>query len=131
MVEFEVSDDISADEARQLIEAEPPLSNTDSNPFQKQLQKKGVKLMADREILLSLEKNQVIIADLPKPLKIRFYYSIIPEISITICNSCFRMFHADDFEMAYLRSGGCPFCRNVPQRNSNAISVDDDELDDL
>lgn len=36
LVEFEVAEDISADEARHLIEAEPPLSTTE-NPFQKQV----------------------------------------------------------------------------------------------
>ncbi|VDM24258.1 unnamed protein product [Toxocara canis] len=90
LVEFEVADDIPTDEARQLIEAEPPLSTTDK-PFQKQLQKKNTAIVADRQALLNLEKNQAIIADWPKPLKTRFYYNVIPEISITICSSCFRV----------------------------------------
>ncbi|EJD73786.1 hypothetical protein LOAG_18816 [Loa loa] len=107
------NDDINLEEARQLISAEPPLGQS-KNPLQEQMNLKTGKVVADRETLLMLEKQQVIIAEWPTPFVTRFYYNVIPEISITQCNSCYRMFHADDFEMACLKTGACPFCHVAP-----------------
>ncbi|MCP9265899.1 hypothetical protein DINM_021310 [Dirofilaria immitis] len=71
------------------------------NPLQEQMNLKIGKVVADREMLLKLEKQQVIIAEWPPPFVTRFYYN---------------MFHADDFEMACLKTGACPFCHVAPQR---------------
>lgn len=49
------------------------------------------KVVADRETLLKLEKQQVIIAEWQAPFVTRFYYNIIPEISVTQCSSCYRV----------------------------------------
>ncbi|EJW79340.1 hypothetical protein WUBG_09751, partial [Wuchereria bancrofti] len=89
LVEFFVSDDINLEEARQLISVEPPLGQS-KNPLQEQMNLKTGKVVADRETLLKLERQQVIIAEWPAPFVTRFYYNIIPEISITQCTSCYR-----------------------------------------
>ncbi|VDO26073.1 unnamed protein product [Onchocerca flexuosa] len=128
LVEFIVSDDINLEEARQLINAEPPLGQIE-NPLQEQMSLKTGKVMANREILLRLEKQQVIIAEWPPPFATRFYYNIIPEISIIQCNSCYRMFHADDFEIACLKTGGCPFCHVAPQKKTNRNFIGDNDIE--
>uniref|UniRef100_A0A8L7T2X8 Intraflagellar transport protein 122 homolog n=1 Tax=Brugia malayi TaxID=6279 RepID=A0A8L7T2X8_BRUMA len=128
LVEFFISDDINLKEARQLISVEPPLGQN-KNPLQEQMNLKTGKVVADRETLLKLEKQQVIIAEWPAPFVTRFYYNIIPEISITQCTSCYRMFHADDFEMAYLKTGACPFCHVVPHKRTNYNFIDDNNVE--
>uniref|UniRef100_A0A8R1TUJ1 Intraflagellar transport protein 122 homolog n=1 Tax=Onchocerca volvulus TaxID=6282 RepID=A0A8R1TUJ1_ONCVO len=128
LVEFIVSDDINLEEARQLINAEPPLGQVE-NPLQEQMSLKTGKVIANREILLKLEKQQVIIAKWPPPFVTRFYYNIIPEISIIQCNSCYRMFHADDFEIACLKTGGCPFCHVAPQKKTNHNFIGDNDIE--
>uniref|UniRef100_A0AAF5PHL4 Intraflagellar transport protein 122 homolog n=3 Tax=Wuchereria bancrofti TaxID=6293 RepID=A0AAF5PHL4_WUCBA len=128
LVEFFVSDDINLEEARQLISVEPPLGQS-KNPLQEQMNLKTGKVVADRETLLKLERQQVIIAEWPAPFVTRFYYNIIPEISITQCTSCYRMFHADDFEMAYLKTGACPFCHVVPQKRTSYNFIDDNNVE--
>lgn len=36
----------------------------------------------------------------------------MPDVSITKCESCNRVFHTDDFELQLLQKGYCPFCRS-------------------
>uniref|UniRef100_A0A915PHM5 Intraflagellar transport protein 122 homolog n=1 Tax=Setaria digitata TaxID=48799 RepID=A0A915PHM5_9BILA len=112
LVEFVVSDDINLEEAQRLINAEPPLSQM-GNPLQEQMSHKIGDVMADRETLLKLEKQQVIIANWPPPFVTRFYYN---------------MFHADDFEMACLRTGACPFCHVPPQKKTEFDIINDDNI---
>ncbi|VDM96734.1 unnamed protein product, partial [Thelazia callipaeda] len=88
LVEFTISDDIDLEEARRIINAEPPLHQIEENPLQKQMNMETNKIIADRETLLKLEKHQVIISEWPPPFVTRFYYNVIPEVSITHCNSC-------------------------------------------
>ncbi|KAL3982366.1 WD domain G-beta repeat family protein [Acanthocheilonema viteae] len=128
LVEFVVSDDINLEEARQLISAEPPLDQI-KHPLQEQMNLKTGKVVADRETLLKLEKQQVIIAEWPPPFVTRFYYNVIPEISITQCSSCYRMFHADDFEMACLKTGACPFCHVASQKKTDHNFIDDTDIE--
>lgn len=37
------------------------------------------------------------------------------------------MFHMDDFEMAVLQEGFCPFCRTKQEREDKSYLMDDDE----
>ncbi|VDK27728.1 unnamed protein product [Gongylonema pulchrum] len=87
------------------------------------------KIVANRETLLNLDRRQVIVAEWPPPLFTRFYYNIIPEISISQCSSCHHMFHADDFEMACLKTGACPFCHVVQQKRTDFDINDEGDLE--
>ncbi|VIO86941.1 Uncharacterized protein BM_BM3532 [Brugia malayi] len=40
-----------------------------------------------------------------------------------------QMFHADDFEMAYLKTGACPFCHVVPHKRTNYNFIDDNNVE--
>ncbi|KAM3726019.1 Intraflagellar transport protein [Dirofilaria immitis] len=41
----------------------------------------------------------------------------------------FQMFHADDFEMACLKTGACPFCHVAPQKKTNHSFIDDNDIE--
>ncbi len=49
-------------------------------------------------------------------------------VSIASSNDCLQMFHLDDYELAVLQEGHCPFCRipyEIQDNSHNAI----DDLD--
>uniref|UniRef100_A0A8R1EG47 Intraflagellar transport protein 122 homolog n=2 Tax=Caenorhabditis japonica TaxID=281687 RepID=A0A8R1EG47_CAEJA len=128
LIEFKIEPDISTDEARELIESEPPLSDDDYNPLRGV--KKGVKdIVLNRESLSRLEQGHVIIQTFPPPLAPKFLFNVMPSINIAQCKGCNKVFDLDDFEMACLRKGHCPYCRTSYERNE-AFFVDDDEEDE-
>ncbi|XP_066911742.1 intraflagellar transport protein 122 homolog isoform X2 [Clytia hemisphaerica] len=61
--------------------------------------------------LKKLSRTTVFIKEWQAPLRYQYYRNLIPEISITMCKSCWRMYHAEDFELLMLQNGCCPFCR--------------------
>ncbi|WKY05247.1 hypothetical protein Q1695_005901 [Nippostrongylus brasiliensis] len=123
LIEFSVDPAVPTDEAVKLVESEPPLADSNFNPFQSFSKKSGdVVLSADD--LLRLEKGQVVILQLPPPLKTRFLFNQMPSISVSKCSSCNKLFHSDDFEMAVLQEGHCPFCRSVQERPDNPYLID-------
>ncbi|ETN80766.1 hypothetical protein NECAME_08940 [Necator americanus] len=134
LIEFTIDGSISTEEATSLIESEPPLNDSNFNPFQNisvlikidvALQKKSGEVCLSRDDLNRLEKGQVIILHLPEPLKTRFLFNQMPSISVSKCPSCNKVFHSDDFEMAVLQEGHCPFCRSVQERPDNPYALDD------
>jgi len=70
-----------------------------------------VPVVVGRSVLESLHHSEVLVKKLGAPLGNQYYRSIIPDISITICSSCNKMFLADDYELQVLAKGHCPFCR--------------------
>ncbi|KAK6748591.1 hypothetical protein RB195_001298 [Necator americanus] len=124
LIEFTIDESISTEEATSLIESEPPLNDSNFNPFQN-ISKKSGEVCLSRDDLNRLEKGQVIILHLPEPLKTRFLFNQMPSISVSKCPSCNKVFHSDDFEMAVLQEGHCPFCRSVQERPDNPYALDD------
>ncbi|CAD6191210.1 unnamed protein product [Caenorhabditis auriculariae] len=124
LVEFSVAQDISSEEALQLIQAEPPLEDANFNPFHN---KKGTPVVLDREKLARLEQGQVVVIPNREPLQPRYFFNTMPTISIAQCSSCFKLFHLDDFEMAVLQKGYCPFCRTSLQRNAGLQYDEEDD----
>uniref|UniRef100_A0A1I7UIF5 Intraflagellar transport protein 122 homolog n=2 Tax=Caenorhabditis tropicalis TaxID=1561998 RepID=A0A1I7UIF5_9PELO len=125
LVEFKIDSDISLDEVKELIESEPPLAVDDYNPLRSM--KKGVKeIILNRESLARLERGQVIIQTFQPPLAPKFLFNVMPSITIALCKGCNKVFDLDDFEMACLRKGHCPFCRTSYERNE-AFFVEEEE----
>ncbi|KIH58129.1 hypothetical protein ANCDUO_11670 [Ancylostoma duodenale] len=124
LIEFIVDDDIPTEEAVSLVESEPPLSDSNFNPFQN-ISKKSTEVCLNRDDLTRLEKGQVIILHLPAPLKTRFLFNQMPSISVSKCPSCNKVFHSDDFEMAVLQEGHCPYCRSVQEKVDNPYALDE------
>eukprot|EP00794_Sanderia_malayensis_P006236 gene6236-6953_t len=68
-------------------------------------------VLVGRSTLKNLNRTEVFVKKWPKPLRYQYYRNIIPDVSIKMCDSCFRLFHTDDFELSVLQQGRCPFCR--------------------
>ncbi|KAK5968432.1 hypothetical protein GCK32_016817 [Trichostrongylus colubriformis] len=105
LVEFTVDPNLPIDEAVKL--------------------KKTTEVCLNADDLSRLEKGQVVVLHLPPPLKTRFLFNQMPSISVSKCPSCNKVFHSDDFEMAVLQEGHCPFCRSVQERSDNAYLIDE------
>ena len=43
----------------------------------------------------------------------KFFKNMVPDVSITMCESCCKCFLQDEYEFAYIEKGHCPFCKNV------------------
>jgi intraflagellar transport protein 122 len=68
-------------------------------------------VVANHNVLRSLSRTEVIVCTWPKPMRNQYFKIIMPDVSITHCNSCNKMFHKDDYELLALQLGHCPFCR--------------------
>ncbi|KAF5403013.1 Intraflagellar transport protein [Paragonimus heterotremus] len=65
----------------------------------------------DAETLRSIPASEVIVIEQTDPLQPRYYKSVLPEVIITQCTTCHKLFNTDDYELAVLQKGHCPFCR--------------------
>ncbi|KAK9891411.1 hypothetical protein WA026_014648 [Henosepilachna vigintioctopunctata] len=150
LVEFVLEEGISDLEAVRLIDT-PPKSekrteivegaaetlnldqspNEEEDPFTSRVAdfEKGdghfMPITLDRKGLISMDSLSVLIAKWDPPLKYRYYRNLLPDLQITMCYSCFKAFHIDDYEMQILQKGHCPFCRHIPE---HLISNNSDEF---
>ncbi|CAH8841801.1 unnamed protein product [Trichobilharzia szidati] len=63
----------------------------------------------DIATLKAIPFNEVIIID-NSPLRPRYYKSVLPDVSITQCSVCHKLFYTDDYELVSLQQGRCPYC---------------------
>ncbi|NXC35428.1 IF122 protein, partial [Campylorhamphus procurvoides] len=70
-----------------------------------------VPVVVSRAVLRSMSRRDVLVKRWPKPLRWQYYRSLLPDASITMCPSCFQMFHTEDYELLILQHNCCPFCR--------------------
>ncbi|XP_058701306.1 intraflagellar transport protein 122 homolog isoform X3 [Poecile atricapillus] len=70
-----------------------------------------VPVVVSRAVLRSMSRRDVLIKRWPRPLRWQYYRSLLPDASITMCPSCFQMFHTEDYELLILQHNCCPFCR--------------------
>lgn len=150
LVEFELEEGISDDEAVRLIEApvesgEKQWTSSSNNGYQTlQIQHDESKpdpftarlvnfesggddvspVIVNRTTLEAMDSSTVIIACWPPPLRYKFFRNLLPELQISQCPTCFKMFHVDDFELQMLQNGHCPFCRSKP--GSSILDTTDD-----
>ena len=142
LVEFTLEDDISDLEAMSLIESSSASSTTQdvtdgdndggpevmmmdgdndasSDPFSNKLfsfQQDGntfTPVVVGRKALIAMEPGDVIVFKWETPLRFQFFKNIMPDMAITKCESCNRVFHTDDYELQLLQKGHCPFCRHT------------------
>ena len=74
-----------------------------------------------------MQPGEVIVAKWPEPLRNQYFRNLLPDMSITKCESCNKMFHTDDYELQLLQKGHCPFCRapaHFANRESNKIPLE-------
>ncbi|KAM8758928.1 intraflagellar transport protein 122 homolog isoform 2-T2 [Rhynchonycteris naso] len=70
-----------------------------------------VPVVVSRSVLRSMSRRDVLIKRWPPPLRWQYFRSLLPEASITMCPSCFQMFHSEDYELLVLQHTRCPYCR--------------------
>ncbi|CAH8492943.1 unnamed protein product [Schistosoma mattheei] len=68
----------------------------------------------DIATLKAISFNEVIIVNNP-PLKPRYYKSVLPDVSITQCTVCHKLFYTDDYELVSLQQGRCPYCHTMKE----------------
>eukprot|EP00761_Pharyngomonas_kirbyi_P010486 gb/GECH01010506.1/.p1 GENE.gb/GECH01010506.1/~~gb/GECH01010506.1/.p1 ORF type:complete len:1200 (+),score=262.07 gb/GECH01010506.1/:1-3600(+) len=142
LVEFVLPEGMTDTEAKKLIHMEPPKrkygssqfwSNSDatvltldhgddveeeqSDPFNQlllslQSGEEYVPLTVTKEVLISMEREQVFIVDWETPgIPCQYYRNMVPDIPIAQCPRCQHFFHEQEYEYQYLIQGGCPFCK--------------------
>ncbi|XP_068453196.1 intraflagellar transport protein 122 homolog isoform X2 [Clinocottus analis] len=70
-----------------------------------------VPVKVSRSALRSMSRRDVLIKRWPRPLKWEYFRSLLPDVSITMCPTCFKMFHSEDYELLMLQHNCCPYCR--------------------
>uniref|UniRef100_A0AAA9RYT6 Intraflagellar transport protein 122 homolog n=1 Tax=Bos taurus TaxID=9913 RepID=A0AAA9RYT6_BOVIN len=141
LVEFYLEEGITDEEAVSLIDLEAPrlkrenkwqeiTSNNaqtlrldesmdsvgDDDPFTAKLSfeqggSEFVPVVVSRSVLRSMSRRDVLIKRWPPPLRWQYFRSLLPDASITMCPSCFQMFHSEDYELLLLQHTCCPYCR--------------------
>ncbi|XP_066470268.1 intraflagellar transport protein 122 homolog isoform X1 [Tiliqua scincoides] len=141
LVEFYLEEGITDEEAVALIDLEVPrLNKRDSkwqektsdnvqtmllceadeieedDPFTAKLSfeqggSEFIPVVVNRAALRSLSRRDVLVKRWPKPLRWQYFRSLLPDASITMCPSCFQMFHSEDYELLVLQHNCCPYCR--------------------
>uniref|UniRef100_A0A8C3QPV9 Intraflagellar transport protein 122 homolog n=1 Tax=Cyanoderma ruficeps TaxID=181631 RepID=A0A8C3QPV9_9PASS len=135
LVEFYLEDGITDEEAVALIDLEAPRASKRENKWQEMLSDRilliriddddpftaklsfeqggsqFVPVVVSRAVLRAMSRRDVLIKRWPRPLRWQFYRSLLPDASITMCPSCFQMFHTEDYELLILQHNCCPFCR--------------------
>jgi intraflagellar transport protein 122 len=148
LVEFHLEEDITDKEAMMLIESSAKTSSVkpkgediltmddsmgaNDDPFGQKLfsfQQEGdayEPVIVNKSALQNMQPGEVIVAKWSPPLRYQYYRNLLPDMSITKCETCNKMFHTDDHELQLLQKGYCPFCR-APSHfmaNGNASSSD-------
>lgn len=71
-----------------------------------------------RDSLRKWTRSQVLFTEVPSLLDDaggvvrRYFRNLMPDIHVTLCPACHKFFHSDEFELAVLQQGACPFCRS-------------------
>ncbi|XP_032927467.1 intraflagellar transport protein 122 homolog isoform X2 [Catharus ustulatus] len=144
LVEFHLEEGITDEEAVALIDLEAPRVSKwqetrsehtqslklddstdiieDGDPFTAKLSFEGgsefVPVVVSRAVLRSMSRRDVLVKRWPRPLRWQFYRSLLPDASITMCPSCFQMFHTEDYELLILQNNCCPFCRRRTEESN-------------
>ena len=69
-----------------------------------------------------MQPGEVIVAKWQSPLRYQYFRNLLPDMSVTKCETCNKMFHTDDYELQLLQKGHCPFCRAPAPFASNGGS---------
>ncbi|GCB65791.1 hypothetical protein scyTo_0007786 [Scyliorhinus torazame] len=100
----------------QTLQLDDSTAKIEADPFTAKLSfEQGssdfVPVIVNREVLQSMSRRDVLIKRWAKPLRWHYYRSLLPDVSITMCPTCFQMFHSEDYELLVLQHNCCPYCR--------------------
>ncbi|XP_053845454.1 intraflagellar transport protein 122 homolog isoform X1 [Vidua macroura] len=115
--------EVTTDHAQSLRLDDSTDTVEDDDPFTAKLSfEQGgsafVPVVVSRAVLRSLSRRDVLVKRWPRPLRWQYYRSLLPDASITMCPSCFQMFHTEDYELLILQHNCCPFCRRRVDESS-------------
>ncbi len=79
-------------------------------------------LQLSRDVLRSLEPTSVLIQKWEEPRPWQFHWMRLKQQPITVCPSCQQMFLTDDWFLASLSKGYCPFCRSTSNPNETQLT---------
>ena len=80
-------------------------------------------VVVDSKMLLEMNGENCILVDSPMNV-LSYVRNMLPEdTAVTVCTGCGCFFRAMTFEFAYLKDGGCPFCKS----NNTGTDLDDVE----
>ncbi|XP_072569249.1 intraflagellar transport protein 122 homolog [Paramormyrops kingsleyae] len=100
----------------QSLKLDTGMDDPEDDPFMAKLSfeqggSEFVPVVVNRAVLRSMSRRDVLIKRWPRPLSWQYYRSLLPDVSITMCPSCFQMFHSEDYELLVLQHNCCPYCR--------------------
>lgn len=75
-----------------------------------------VPIVVNRRALSAMQRTDIIVLKTSEPLSNRYFRNLMPDVSITHCRHCNKLFHTDDYELQLLQQGRCPYCRMVSDR---------------
>ncbi|KAF0036119.1 hypothetical protein F2P81_011431 [Scophthalmus maximus] len=104
------------DKEMQALRLDDGLDDAEEDPFTAKMSfEQGgsnfVPVKVSRLVLRSMSRRDVLIKRWPRPLKWEYFRSLLPDVSITMCPTCFKMFHSEDYELLVLQHNCCPYCR--------------------
>jgi len=68
--------------------------------------------VASREMLLTMDSSDVFIMQWSTGARPwEFYRNMLPDVPVVLCHACNHFFHEEDWELAMMDKGRCPFCR--------------------
>ncbi|KAL5111573.1 hypothetical protein TcWFU_002419 [Taenia crassiceps] len=68
-------------------------------------------VVLDAETLRTIPSSEIIILEPGYPIRKQFFKNVLPEIGITFCKSCNKLFQKEDYQVLLLQKQQCPFCR--------------------
>ncbi|CDS40401.1 intraflagellar transport protein 122 [Echinococcus multilocularis] len=68
-------------------------------------------VVLDAKSLRAIPSSEIIILDPGYPMRKLFFKNVLPEVGVTCCKSCNKLFQKEDYQVLLLQKHQCPFCR--------------------
>ncbi|BHF57130.1 hypothetical protein SprV_0100007100 [Sparganum proliferum] len=69
-------------------------------------------VVLDADTLRAIPSTEIIVLEHQYPIRKRYFKLVLPEVNVTLCKVCHKMFQMEDYELIYLQKSQCPFCRS-------------------
>lgn len=80
--------------------------------------------IASREMMLQMSAADVFVLQWPTSARpLEFFRNMLPDVPVVCCHECNHFFHEEDWELAVMKNGKCPFCRAKADASDNGSAV--------
>ncbi|XP_037078773.1 LOW QUALITY PROTEIN: intraflagellar transport protein 122 homolog [Pollicipes pollicipes] len=99
----------------QTLTLNDPNAGGEADPFTERLlnfEQGGtdfIPVVVNAPALRAMSPVDVLVCKWPPPLRYQFFRNLMPDMPVSHCLSCNRLFHTDDYELQSLQKGYCPF----------------------